>query len=166
MPRKGVVTFGEIMLRLSTPRFELIGQNSSYEAVYGGGRRAARLRPGAQPASGFGRNRGSLPARGLRPAPAVPGDARHGEVSHPRMRSRRTSHSGLLGGRFGLGLGWRVANARNLAGEASGNVLFYPADNLMFGAELMWGQRENNDGASEDNVRFQFTAKYNFGFKF
>jgi len=49
---------------------------------------------------------------------------------------------------------------------ASGNLLFYPADNLMFGAELMWGQRENNDGASEDDVRFQFTAKYNFGFKF
>jgi hypothetical protein len=49
---------------------------------------------------------------------------------------------------------------------ASGNLLYYPADNLMFGAELMWGQRENNDGASEDNVRFQFTAKYNFGFKF
>ena len=49
---------------------------------------------------------------------------------------------------------------------ASGNLLYYPADNLMFGAELMWGQRENNDGASEDDVRFQFTAKYNFGIKF
>ena len=48
---------------------------------------------------------------------------------------------------------------------ASGNLLHYPADNLMFGAELMWGQRENNDGASEDDVRFQFTAKYSFGFK-
>ncbi len=49
---------------------------------------------------------------------------------------------------------------------ASGNLLYYPADNLMFGAELMWGQRENNDGASEDGMRLQFTAKYNFGFKF
>jgi hypothetical protein len=35
----------------------------------------------------------------------------------------------------------------------------------MLGGELMWGQRENNDGASEDNVRFQFTVKYNFGIK-
>jgi hypothetical protein len=48
----------------------------------------------------------------------------------------------------------------------SGNLLFYPGDNLMFGAELMWGQRENNDGASEDDVRFQFTAKYSFGMSF
>ena len=48
---------------------------------------------------------------------------------------------------------------------ASGNLLYYPAENLMLGGELMWGQRKNNDGASEDDVRFQFTAKYNFGIK-
>jgi hypothetical protein len=46
---------------------------------------------------------------------------------------------------------------------ASGNLLYYPADNLMLGGELMWGKRTNNDGASEDDVRFQFTVKYNFG---
>ena len=46
---------------------------------------------------------------------------------------------------------------------ASGNVLYYPAENLMVGAELMWGERTNNDDASEDDVRFQFTVKYNFG---
>jgi hypothetical protein len=49
---------------------------------------------------------------------------------------------------------------------ASGNLLYYPAENLMIGGELMWGERENNDGASEDDVRFQFTVKYNFGIKF
>jgi hypothetical protein len=48
---------------------------------------------------------------------------------------------------------------------ASGNLLYYPADNLMVGAELMWGKRTNNDGASEDDVRFQFTVKYSFGIK-
>jgi hypothetical protein len=48
---------------------------------------------------------------------------------------------------------------------ASGNLLFYPADNLMVGGELMWGQRENNDGESEDDLRFQFSVKYNFGIK-
>ena len=46
---------------------------------------------------------------------------------------------------------------------ASGNLLYYPAENLMIGGELMWGERENNDGASEDDIRFQFTVKYNFG---
>jgi hypothetical protein len=33
----------------------------------------------------------------------------------------------------------------------------------MVGGELMWGKRSNNDGASEDGYRFQFTVKYNFG---
>jgi len=46
---------------------------------------------------------------------------------------------------------------------ASGNLLYYPADNLMIGAELMWGERQNNDGATEDDFRFQFSVKYNFG---
>jgi hypothetical protein len=46
---------------------------------------------------------------------------------------------------------------------ASVNLLTYPGDNLMIGGELLWGQRTNNDGASDDDVRFQFTVKYNFG---
>jgi hypothetical protein len=46
---------------------------------------------------------------------------------------------------------------------ASGNLLYYPGENLMFGVELMWGELTNNDGASEDDMRFQFTAKYSFG---
>jgi hypothetical protein len=48
---------------------------------------------------------------------------------------------------------------------ASGNLLFYPGDNLMFGGELMWGKRTNNDGASDDDIRFQFSAKYSFDVK-
>jgi hypothetical protein len=48
---------------------------------------------------------------------------------------------------------------------ASGNLLYYPAENLMIGAELMWGERTNNDDSSEDDTRFQFTVKYNFGIK-
>jgi hypothetical protein len=27
----------------------------------------------------------------------------------------------------------------------------------------MWGERGNNDGASDDDVRLQFSVKYNFG---
>jgi len=46
---------------------------------------------------------------------------------------------------------------------ASGNLLYYPVENLMVGAELMWGERTNNDDRSEDDVRFQFTVKYSFG---
>jgi hypothetical protein len=51
------------------------------------------------------------------------------------------------------------------ADYASGNLLYYPADNLMIGGELMWGQRTNLDDESDDDVRFQFSIKYNFGIK-
>jgi DcaP outer membrane protein len=46
---------------------------------------------------------------------------------------------------------------------ASGNLLFYPADNLMIGGEVLYGSRTNNDGQDGDAMRFQFTVKYNFG---
>jgi hypothetical protein len=48
---------------------------------------------------------------------------------------------------------------------ASGNLLYYPADNLMIGGELMWGERKNNNDDTEDGFRFQFSVKYNFGIK-
>lgn len=48
---------------------------------------------------------------------------------------------------------------------ASVNLLYYPNDKMMMGGELLWGDRENNDGASDDAVRFQFSVKYAFGAK-
>jgi hypothetical protein len=53
--------------------------------------------------------------------------------------------------------------AFNKGEYASANLLYYPVDNVMLGGELLWGQRTNNDNSSGDVVRFQFTAKYNFG---
>ena len=48
---------------------------------------------------------------------------------------------------------------------ASTNLLWYPADKVMVGVELMWGKLTNNDGTTGNDVRFQFSAKYNFGTK-
>ena len=55
---------------------------------------------------------------------------------------------------------------------ASVNLLAYPADKVMIGGELMWGKRSDNPvgysgpgGATGDDVRFQFSVKYNFGTK-
>ena len=45
---------------------------------------------------------------------------------------------------------------------ASVNLLVTPAKNIMMGGELLWGKRTNNDGRSDDAMRFQFTVKYNF----
>lgn len=43
------------------------------------------------------------------------------------------------------------------------NLLYMPAKNVMMGAELQWGQRENfDDGFQTNDVRLQFGFKYNF----
>jgi hypothetical protein len=48
---------------------------------------------------------------------------------------------------------------------ASGNLLWYPAKNVMIGGELLWGKRTDNAGQTGDDVRFQFSVKYDFGVK-
>jgi hypothetical protein len=43
------------------------------------------------------------------------------------------------------------------------NLLHYPTKNVMMGAELQWGWRENDsDDWTYDDFRVQFSAKYNF----
>jgi hypothetical protein len=43
------------------------------------------------------------------------------------------------------------------------NVLFYPTKNVMFGPEIQYGRRKNFRGGFEsDDLRIQFSAKYNF----
>ena len=50
---------------------------------------------------------------------------------------------------------------------ASINAMHYPAPNVMVGAELQWGTRENfSDGFDSDDYRLQFSFKYNFSRKF
>ena len=75
--------------------------------------------------------------------------------------------------RFSSSLGYSMLNISNSEGQtpdafrrghyASGNLLFYPVDNVMVGAELIWGRRENFlDGFKSDDVHLQFSFKYNF----
>ncbi|MGH9460881.1 MAG: DcaP family trimeric outer membrane transporter, partial [Vicinamibacteria bacterium] len=48
---------------------------------------------------------------------------------------------------------------------ALGNLLYYPAPNVMVGGELQWGKRDNHsDGFSSDDVRIQFSFRYNFSY--
>ena len=56
----------------------------------------------------------------------------------------------------------RTATAFQKGEYASVNLLATPAKNVMVGGELLWGKRTNNDGSSGDDMRFQFTVKYNF----
>jgi hypothetical protein len=46
---------------------------------------------------------------------------------------------------------------------ALANVMYYPARGVMLGPEIQWGKRENfRDGFTSDDLRIQFSAKYNF----
>ena len=42
------------------------------------------------------------------------------------------------------------------------NLLHYPADKVMMGIEFLWGEREDLNGASNDDTRIQVSFKYNF----
>jgi len=44
----------------------------------------------------------------------------------------------------------------------SGATSMYPVANVMMGVELLWGKRTDNDGTTGDDVRYQFSVKYNF----
>jgi hypothetical protein len=60
----------------------------------------------------------------------------------------------------------QAADAFKVGHYALGNLLYYPAPNVMVGGEFQWGRRENfADGFSSDGVKLQFAFKYNFSWK-
>ncbi len=78
--------------------------------------------------------------------------------------------------RFSTSIGYSRLDIDNSAGQADDafkvgqyalvNLLYTPVPGVMVGGELQWGKRENNaDGFSSDDLRFQFSAKYNFGIR-
>jgi hypothetical protein len=57
----------------------------------------------------------------------------------------------------------QAADAFEKGEYALANILFSPVKGLMFGPEIQWGKRHNfNDGFTSDDLRFQFSVKYNF----
>ena len=79
--------------------------------------------------------------------------------------------------KFSTAIGYSLVNIKNTNGQvpsdyhrghyALGNLLYYPVDNVMIGGELQWGRRENFlDGFKSDDVRIQFSFKYNFSKEF
>jgi hypothetical protein len=58
--------------------------------------------------------------------------------------------------------GGQFADAFKKGSYASANLLYYPTKNLTTSAELLWGERENNDGSTGDDSRIQFSAKFKF----
>jgi hypothetical protein len=57
----------------------------------------------------------------------------------------------------------QAANAYKKGQYALANVLYHPTAGVFLGPEIQWGKRENfRDGFTSDDVRIQFSAKYNF----
>jgi hypothetical protein len=54
------------------------------------------------------------------------------------------------------------ATAVNSARSIHANVAYTPTPRFLAGAELMWGERENNDGSTGDATRLQLSLQYNF----
>ncbi len=48
---------------------------------------------------------------------------------------------------------------------ASANLLYYPVENVLVGAEVIWGELSVKDGRDNDDTRLQITFKYNFSAK-
>jgi hypothetical protein len=58
------------------------------------------------------------------------------------------------------------ANAYKTGQYLSANLLYTPVKNVLMGGELLWANRNNfSDGVSSDDVRLQFSFKYNFSVK-
>lgn len=81
--------------------------------------------------------------------------------------------------KFSTAFGYSMLNIENSNGQAAdafhrghyglANLLYYPTERVMVGGELQWGRRENFlDGFNADDVRVQFSFRYNFSkmFKF
>ncbi|QIK97104.1 hypothetical protein G7076_01665 [Sphingomonas sp. HDW15A] len=54
------------------------------------------------------------------------------------------------------------ASAFHKGEYALANLLWYPADPVMAGLELQWGQRTDNDGDKGDDLRLQASFKWSF----
>jgi len=57
----------------------------------------------------------------------------------------------------------QAADAYKKGEYALANLLYYPASNIFLGPEIQWGKRHNfKDGFTSDDLRIQFSVKYNF----
>jgi len=58
--------------------------------------------------------------------------------------------------------GGQADNAFRAGSYASTNLLYALAPNVTIGGELLWGRRENKDGSSAIDSRFQFSTRVSF----
>jgi hypothetical protein len=60
---------------------------------------------------------------------------------------------------------FQAGSAFSTGQYASANILYTPTDKVLMGAEVLWGQREDNDKNHGSDIRLQFSFKYSFSSK-
>ena len=58
--------------------------------------------------------------------------------------------------------GWVEGNAYKKTVRGSANLLWTPTPRIDLGVELLWGERENEDGNNGDALQSQLAARYRF----
>jgi hypothetical protein len=53
-------------------------------------------------------------------------------------------------------------DAFHIGQYASANLLYQASDAVLIGGELLWGEREDKDGANGDDLRIQITFRYSY----
>jgi hypothetical protein len=74
--------------------------------------------------------------------------------------------------KWSTSVGWSTTQLDTSKGQAGDefeqgqiaqvNLLHYPTDGVLIGGELIWGEREDVDGATGDDLRVQMSLKVNF----
>jgi hypothetical protein len=110
------------------------------------------------------------PDKGLLPDGSLPGDTK--VVAVPLL-GVSAYYDHWWSDRFSSAIGYSITRVDNTDGQtddtyksgqySSVNLLYYPVENVMVGGEFLWGEREDNNGETNDNTRVQFSVKFNFG---
>lgn len=58
--------------------------------------------------------------------------------------------------------GGQLNDAFHIGRYAMANLLWRPVKNVMTGGEVLWGERENKNGASGEDIRTQYSIQYKF----
>jgi hypothetical protein len=110
------------------------------------------------------------PDKGLLPDGSLPGDTK---VEAVPLLGVSAYYDHWWSDRFSSAIGYSITRVDNTDGQtddtyksgqySSVNLLYYPVENVMVGGEFLWGEREDNNGETNDNTRVQFSVKFNFG---
>lgn len=109
------------------------------------------------------------PDQGLLPDGSLPGGTKLDAVE---LQGLSLYYDRWWNDQWSSSAGYSVTKVDNTVGQlddtyekgqyASVNLLYYPVQNMMVGAELIWGELKVKDGRDNDDTRLQVSFKYNF----